>query len=178
MRLIKLIIPATLIATVAVFVSHANAQTMGEYAATTASVGSGASSAGTDLGGSSGTWGASSLGASFEERAGAASASSTGQDFESRAGSMGASATESRWPTSQLQNSGQSADRFSEQTERFGSEKDRFPQRTDLSQTSDRFPKSSFNDNKMGLDTNFSSSSGLDTHYSTSGELDSSHVSN
>jgi hypothetical protein len=165
MRLIKLIVPAALVATLGLFVSQAGAQTMGEYAATTASVGSGASSAGTDLGGSSGTWGASSLGASFDERAGAASSSSSGQDFESRAGSMGASATESRWPTSSFDN-GQGADRFSQQTDRFGSDQDRFPQRTDLSsETSDRFPASSFNDNKMGLDTNYSSSSGLDTHF-------------
>lgn len=164
MRLIKLLVPATLVATLALFVSQANAQTMGEYAATTASVGSGASSAGTDLGGGSGTWAASSLGASFDERAGAASASSSGQDFESRAGAGGGSAAESRWPTSQFDNS-QSADRFSEQTDRLGSDQDRFPQRTDLSESSDRFPTSRFNDNSMGLDASYSSSSGLDTHY-------------
>jgi hypothetical protein len=164
MKLIRLIVPATMVATLAVFMSHADAQTMGEYAATTASVSSGASSAGTDLGGSSGTWGASSLGASFDERAGAASSSSAGQDFDSRAGGMGASATQSRWPTSQLDGS-QSSDRFSSQTDRFGSDQDRFPQQTGLSDTSDRFPASSFNDNKMGLDTNFSSDSGLDTHF-------------
>ena len=164
MRLIKLIVPATLVATLAVFVSHANAQTMGEYAATTASAASGASSAGTDLGGGSGTWGATSLGASFDERAGAASSSSTGQDFESRASAGGDSAADSRWPTSQFDNS-QSADRFSEQTDRFSGDQDRFPQRTELSDTSDRFPDSQFNDNKLGLDTTYSSSSGLDTHY-------------
>jgi hypothetical protein len=167
MRLIKVIVPATLAATLAVFVSHANAQTMGEYAATTASVSSGASSAGTDLGGSSGTWGASSLGASFDERAGAASSSSAGMDFDSRAGG-GASGGDTRWQTtSQLDGAG-STDRFSSQTDRFGSDTARFPEQTGLSDTADRFPESSFNDNKMGLDTHFSSDSGLDN----------SHVSN
>ena len=163
MKLIKLIAPATLIATMAVFVSHANAQTMGEYAATTASVSSGASSGGSELGGGSGTWGATSLGASFDERAGAAS-SSSGVDFESRAGG-GSAGGDGRWPaTSQLDGSG-STDRFDDQNDRFGNDKDRFADRTDLSSTSDRFPESQFNDNKMGLDTNFSSDSGLDTHY-------------
>ncbi len=81
MRLIKLIAPTALIAAVALFAPHAGAQTMGEYATTTAGVGTGAGSMGTsignavssdDLGGGSSTWGASSLGASFDERAGAA----------------------------------------------------------------------------------------------------------
>ena len=90
MRLIKLIAPAALIATLALFAPHADAQTMGEYATTTAGVGSGTSSMGTsigsalgsgDLGGGSRTWGASSLGASFEERAGAASGSGAGAGF-------------------------------------------------------------------------------------------------
>jgi hypothetical protein len=162
MKLIKLIAPATLIATMAVFVSHANAQTMGEYAATTASVSSGASSGGSELGGGSGTWGATSLGASFDERAGAAS-SSSGTDFDSRAGG-GSSGGDARWQTSQLDGSG-SSDRFDSQTDRFGSDQDRFPDRTDLSSSSDRFPESQFNDNSMGIDTNFSSDSGLDTHY-------------
>ena len=168
MRLSKLIVPATVAATLAVFASHAGAQTMGEYAATTASVGSGASSGGTDLGGSE-TWGASSLGASFDERAGAAATSMQG-NFESRAGDMGggsASESGSRWPESQFSNQ---AERFGESDERFGKDQDRFPQRTDLSGSGDRFPASRFNDNSMGLDTHFASSSGLDTHYSSSGE--------
>jgi hypothetical protein len=165
MRISKLIVPATVAATLAVLVSHAGAQTMGEYAATTASVGSGASSAGTELGGSD-TWGASSLGASFDERAGAAATSMQG-NFDSRAGEMSgtsASETGSRFPTSQPSNQ---PDRFSETSERFG-DQDRFPKR-EMS-GSDRFPASRFNDNSMGLDTHFASSSGLDTHYSTSGE--------
>src|ERR1700733_7277058 len=104
MRLIKLIAPTAMIATLALFAPHADAQTMGEYATTTASVGSGTSSMGSsigsvvnsvnsdtsgDIGGGSRTWGASSLGASFDERAGAASGSGAGQGFESRAGSSG-----------------------------------------------------------------------------------------
>ena len=94
MRLIKLIAPATLIAAIALFAPHANAQTMGEYGTATAGVGTGGGSMSTsmvnsvgntvssdDLGGGSSTWGASSLGASFDERAGAASASAAGARF-------------------------------------------------------------------------------------------------
>ena len=49
MRLIKLIAPATLIATLALLAPHANAQTMGEYATTTAGVGTGGGSMGTSI---------------------------------------------------------------------------------------------------------------------------------
>ncbi len=83
MKLVKVIGPGLVIAAVAVFATHANAQTMGEYATTTAATSSGASSMGTSIGGAvgnvsddaggSGTWGASSVGESFEERAGGAS---------------------------------------------------------------------------------------------------------
>ena len=98
-----------LIAAVAMFATHANAQTMGEYATTTAAVSNGAGSMGTSIGGAvgnvsddaggSGTWGASSLGESFEERAGGASGLSAGGNFDSRAGSLsGGSDSQSRWP--------------------------------------------------------------------------------
>jgi len=94
MRLIKLIVPAAMIALLALFASHADAQTMGEYATTVGVASGGATSMGTsigssvsnstdDLGGGSRTWGASSLGGSFDERAGAASGSGLGQDFRS-----------------------------------------------------------------------------------------------
>ena len=111
MRLVKLIVPAALVAVIALFAPHADAQTMGEYATATAGVANGASSMGAsiantvssdNLGGGSTTWGASSVGGSFEERAGAASSSGMGADFESRAGS---STADSRWP-----GSGSSAD--------------------------------------------------------------------
>jgi hypothetical protein len=152
MRLVKLIAPATLIATLALLAPHANAQTMGEYASTTAAVGSGDSSAGTDLGGGSRTWGASSLGASFDERAGALSASGAGADFDSRAGSTGGSASDSRWPTTSPLDGGSGSDRFSDSS-RF-QDQDRFStaERSELS-SSDRFPTRSFNDNQGGLDT-------------------------
>ena len=78
MRLIKLIAPATLIATLALFAPHADAQTMGEYATTVGVASGGDTSMGTSIGshrsgglGGSRTWGASSLGGSFDERAGA-----------------------------------------------------------------------------------------------------------
>ena len=165
MRLSKLIVPAAVAATLAMFVSHAGAQTMGEYAATTASVSSGASSGGTSLG--SDTWAASSLGASFDERAGAASTSMQGS-FAARATEMSGAASSdsgSRWPTSEFSDK---TDRFAESSDRFGAA-DRFPQRGELS-GSDRFPASRFSDSSMGLDKHFASSSGLDTHYSSAGE--------
>jgi len=187
MRLIKLIVPAAFIAVLALFAPHADAQVMGEYAAATAGVGTGAASMSTsvgsgseDLGGSS-TWGASALGGSFEDRVGAASASGAGTDFDSRAGSLkGGSTDEPRWPASQL--SSDTSSRFNDSTDggsgRFSAD-DRFPQRTELSSSSsDRFPPSSFNDNANGLDTHCSSSSGLDTHYSSSSGLDTHYSSN
>jgi hypothetical protein len=168
MRLIKLIGPAAMIATLAVFAPHADAQTMGEYATTVGVASGGGSSMGSgDLGGGSRTWGASSLGASFAERAGAASSSGGGSDFASRAGSLtGGSESASRWPESHFSGGGAS-ERFGGASDRFQNNEDRFKERPDLSGSSDRFPASSFNDNKMGLDTHFSSSSGLDKSYSS-----------
>jgi len=172
MRLIKLIATTALIATLALFAPHANAQTMGEYATVTAGVGSGAGSMGTsigsavnsdDLGGGSRTWGASSLGASFGERAGAVSGSGAGAYFESRAGSSG-SGSDSRWPTSQFQ-SGDSEGRFGDSSSRF-QDQDRFQERSQLS-SEDRFPAGVLDQNRQGLDTHFSSSSGLDNGYSS-----------
>ena len=154
MRLIKLIVPAVLIAVLALFAPHADAQTMGEYAPATAGLGTGGGSMGTsispsigsnDSGGGSGTWGASGLGASWSDRAGAASPLAAGADFESRAGSSVSGSTgESRWPGSAL-----SANTSS----RFGGSSDRFPERSELS-SSDRFPASSFN-NSTGLDSSY-----------------------
>ena len=155
MRLIKLIVPAVLIAVLALFAPHADAQTMGEYAPATAGLGTGGGSMGTSLappsfgsndsGGGSGTWGASGLGASWSDRAGAASPLAAGADFESRAGSSVSGSTgESRWPGSAL-----SANTSS----RFGGSSDRFPERSELS-SSDRFPASSFN-NSTGLDSSY-----------------------
>jgi hypothetical protein len=185
MRLIKLIAPTAMIATLALFAPHADAQTMGEYATTTASAANGAGGLGTsigsvvnsvnsdtsgDIGGGSRTWGASSLGGSFEERAGAASGSSGGAGFDARVGSS-ASGSESRWPTSQSE--GVANDRFAD-TERFKGE-DRFPQRSDAS--ADRFPPGVMDQNQ-GLDSHYSSSSGLDGSHSSSSELDGSYSSN
>jgi hypothetical protein len=184
MRVIKLIAPTALIATLALFAPHAEAQTMGEYATTTASAGNGAGGLGTsigslvnsdtsgDFGGGSRTWGASSLGASFEERAGAASGSGAGQNFESRAGSSGSgSGSDSRWPTRSQDSAN---DRFPDTT-RF-QDGDRFPERTLDSEN--RFPPGVLDQNREGLDTHYSSSSGLDGNYSSSGGLDNSYSSN
>src|SRR5260221_2610999 len=123
MRFIKLIVPATMIATLALFAPRADAQTMGEYATTVGVASGGGSSIGSgDLGGGSRTWGASSLGASFAERAGAASSSGGGSDFASRAGSLtGGSASESRWPESHF-GGGQASDRFGGDSDRFKNE--------------------------------------------------------
>jgi hypothetical protein len=183
MRLIKLIAPATLIATLALLTPQANAQTMGEYATTTAGVGTGGGSMGTSIGNTVGsddlgsrTWGASSLGASFDERAGAASASAGGADFDSRAGSMtGGSASASRWPATSPLESGDGSNRFSD-SNRF-QDQDRFPTRTDLSDSSNRFPPGVLDQNRQGLDSHYSSS-GLDNGYSSSSGLDNSYSSN
>jgi hypothetical protein len=183
MRFIKLMVPATLVAAIAMFAPHACAQTMGEYATTTAGVGSGASSMGasiantvsSDNGGST-TWGASSVGASFDERAGAQSSSGLGGDFESRAGSMtGGSSEDSRWPATSQLDSGDAAGRFGDSS---GTDSARFPDTDRFNQTSqldstDRFPPSAFNDNQNGLDTG-SSRDGLDSSGS-SGGLDNSY---
>src|SRR5258708_13349785 len=119
MRFIELIAPAAMIATLALFAPHADAQTMGEYATTVGVASGGDTSMGTsvgssvgsgDLGGGSRTWGASSLGASFAERAGAASSSGGGSDFASRAGSLtGGSQSASRWPESHFTGGGTAA---------------------------------------------------------------------
>jgi hypothetical protein len=179
MRFIKLIAPAMLLGGLALLPTLANAQTMGEYATTTAGVASGGGSMGTnfappsfgsnDSGGSS-TWGASRLGATFDERAGAGS-QSPGGGFDSRAGSMtGGSNSQSRWPKTQL-DSGAGQDRFGANNDRFGATKDRFGEHKELAGSQDRFPKSAFTDNRQGLDTHFASG-GLDNHYSIGG-LDS-----
>jgi hypothetical protein len=169
MRLTNLIVPAAMIAAIALFAPHAGAQTMGEYATTVSgaaggagslgtSVGSAVSSVSNGLGGGSSTWEASSLGASFEERAGAESG--LGADFESRAGSS----SESRFSSSRF-DGGDSESRFSD-SGRF-QDGDRFKERSDFSASSDRFPTRSFNDNQNGLDTHYSASSGLDSSHSS-----------
>jgi hypothetical protein len=163
MKLTKLIVPAALIVALALFAPHANAQTMGEYATTTAGVASGGGSMGTNFGPpdlGSQTWSATSVGGSFADRVGGTSPYANGGDFESRAGSTGASASDSRWPTSQFQ--GADSNRFGDSSSRFGSS-DRFPQRSDLS-SSDRFPASRFSGNDSGLDTRVNAM-GLDTHF-------------
>jgi hypothetical protein len=181
MKLIKLIAPSALIAAIALFAPHADAQTMGEYATTVAGVGSGGGSMGTsigsavnsvssagsgELGGGSQTWGASSLGASFDERAGAASGSGSGESFESRAGaSSSGSTSESRWPASQF-TSGDSGTRFGDSSTRF-QDQGRFTERTDLAGSADRFPAGALDQNHQGLDSHYSSSSELDNSYSS-----------
>ena len=184
MRLVKLIGPSMVIAAVAMFATHANAQTMGEYATTTAATSSGASSMGTSIGsavgnvsddaGGSSTWGASSLGESFEDRAGGASGFGAG-NFDSRAGAQsGGSDAQSRWPTSSF-GDGSSNDRFADSSgggsdgsdSRFGTT-DRFTERTDLGGTEDRFPGTGFSDASGGMDTIYDRT-GLDSSGSTSG---------
>jgi len=187
MRLIKLIVPAAAIAVFAMSAPHAGAQTMGEYATTVGVASGGGSGMGTSIdntlsgggsGGGSTTWGASSLGGSFDERAGAASGAGMGGDFEVRAGnSANGPSTESRWPTTGFAAAG-AADRFSDSSNPRFTDSDRFADKNQLSNPSDRFPGTGFSDNKMGLDTHYASSSELDTHYSTSGELDNSNSPN
>ena len=163
MRLVKLIASGALIALLALFAPHADAQTMGEYAGATAGVGTAGGSMGTnaspssigssDIGGGSSTWGASGVGASFEERAGAASPFGAGADFESRAGSAAIGSAGGRcWPGSSLDADTSSS--FGGSSGRFP-DQDRFPNRDELSSSSDRFPASSLDDSRTGLDTNY-----------------------
>src|SRR5713101_7425601 len=110
MSLKKLLLPAAvLIAVMSFLASHAQAQTMGEYATTTAGIGTGGGSMGTSFtpptsfGESSQTWGVSGTGSSWADRASAVSGSSLGTDFATRAGSVSSGAgTESRWPDTGL----------------------------------------------------------------------------
>jgi hypothetical protein len=162
MKLVKLIVPAALIAMLAVFAPRADAQTMGEYASGSSSMGTAISSSVASTGGGSSTWGASSVGASFDQRAGSASGSS-GSDFESRAGSSSNGTTgTARWPQSKFGSSSSSsgfgagtASRWGDSAARFGTQ-DRFTENSAWSSgSSDRFPASSFNDNHNGFDTNY-----------------------
>jgi hypothetical protein len=173
MRYIKLIAPAMLLTGLALLPSHAGAQTMGEYATTTAGVSSGGGSMGTDFAPSSSTWGASRLGASFQERAGAAS-QSAGGDFDARAGSLtGGSASESRWPGTELSSAAAPTDRFGDSsggsTDRFPTDDTRFCSHSEFTSSADRFGKSAFSGNSAGLDTNYSIG-GLDNHYNTANQ--------
>jgi hypothetical protein len=162
----KMLLPAALIAVTALLAPCANAQTMGEYAGTTAGVGMGSGSMGTSFsiptsmgssGGSSGTWGASRLGSSFDERAAAVSGSGMGQSFESRASALSSSHTsESRWPGSGISSAG-SGNRFGT-SERFKTG-DRFTTNERFSSSESRWPGNAFKDH-MGLDTNYNSVNG------------------
>jgi hypothetical protein len=173
MSLKNLLLPAAvLISVIAFLASHANAQTMGEYATTTAGVGTGTGSMSTGFslpsfpgssgsGASSQTWGVSGTGSSWSDRAGAASGSGLGADFESRAGSMSSgAAAQSRWPDSGLskvQGLSFEKSKLDEGEDRFGGS-DRFPSR-DFS-SANRWPTSSLSDSKSGLDTSYNSVSG------------------
>lgn len=172
MSLKKLLLPAAVLISVIAFLSsHANAQTMGEYATTTAGVGTGGGSMGTGFslpsipgsngsGESSQTWGVSGTGSSWSDRAGAASGS--GGDFASRAGSMSSgAATQSRWPDTGLSNTPGLTFGSSKLDEggkdRFAGS-DRFPSR-DFSSES-RWRASSLADSKGGLDSSYNSVNG------------------
>ena len=165
MSLKKMLLPAALIAVIALLAPRANAQTMGEYATTTSGAASGAggmapsfslpsfSTNANNSGGSSGTWGASRLGASFDERAAAVSGSGLGQSFESRAAALTSShASESRWPGTGFSSTG-SQNRFGGESDRFKTE-DRFTANNDRFSSQNRWPGSSFQDH-MGLDTHY-----------------------
>ena len=137
----KLTVSAALLAFVAFVAPRANAQTMGEYATTTAGISTGAGSMssstamapslGSDnTGGGSHTWGSSSYGASWSDRVGAGAGLSGGTDFASRAATAGSvrDNTESRFPGTGFSTQDASESRFgsserwkSSSAERFGS---------------------------------------------------------
>jgi len=181
MSLKKIVLPAALLALIALLAPRANAQTAGEYAGVTAGAASGGGSSGgsfslpvpsigsSDSGASSGTWGVSGTGGSFEDRAGAVSGSGLGADFESRAGAASSGfGGESRWPGTGF--SGAEGSHFGGASDRFPTG-DRFAERSDFS-TEGRWSGTSFSDH-MGLDSN-SSRDGLDGSYSHGG-LDSNN---
>lgn len=165
MNLKKMLLPAALIALMALLAPCASAQTMGEYASTTAGIGTGSGSMGTSFslpsgslgGGSSGTWGASRLGSSFDERAAAVSGSGMGQSFESRVAALSGRCfcSESRWPGTGFAGGG-SKSRFGT-SDRF-STGDRFTANDRFSSGS-RWPGSTFQDH-MGLDSHYNSVNG------------------
>lgn len=173
MSLKKMLLPAALIAVIALLAPRANAQTMGEYATTTAGVGTAGGGMGTNFavpnsvgptdngGGSSSTWGASGLGSSWSERAGATSGSGLGASFDSRAGSMTSGFdTKSRWPETGFpgrQENSSSASRL-DSASRFSSG-DRFTEHGELSSSASRWPTSSLSDH-MGIDSTFNSING------------------
>ena len=165
MSLKNMLLTAAVMAVMALLAPRANAQTMGEYATTTASVGTGAGSMGTSFslpsipsGGNSGTWGASRLGSSFDERAAAVSGSGLGQSFDSRAAAAAGRCfcSEGRWPVSGLAGAA-SKDRFGT-SDRF-STADRFTANDRFSSSDKRWKGSSFQDH-MGLDTHYNSVNG------------------
>jgi hypothetical protein len=159
----KILLPAAALLLVGSFLaSRAGAQTMGEYATTTASSTSAPMSTDFappqgDNGGSSRTWGVSALGSSWSDRAGAASGLGQATDFASRASAMTSQSAgaESRWPETGISSAKSSFDNAS--SDRFSASQDRFPSR-DLSSDC-RWPASSFPDNK-GLDSTFNTLSG------------------
>ena len=167
----KMLLPAALIAVIAMLAPRANGQTMGEYATTTAGAASGAGGMGpsfslpvpsisNDNGGSSGTWGASRLGASFEERAAAVSGSGKGESFEARAAAMSGRCfcSESRWPGTGFSGNSGSKDRFGASEDRFKTG-DRFTANDRFTSSGSRWPTSSFQDH-MGLDNHYNSVNG------------------
>ncbi|HUO05882.1 MAG TPA: hypothetical protein VMU16_11865 [Candidatus Binataceae bacterium] len=174
MKIVLLAAPAIAIAAVTLIAPHAQAQTMGEYAAVTSSSSTGAQAGAASVpnespafdisnSNSGGTWGASKLGESWDERAGSASGGgSGGGDFESRAGGSAGAGGSSRWPQqSGLAQQGGGggggggggSDRFAEASDRFGNTDQRFGESKGLDQ-GDRFPSSSFHDNS-GVDNSF-----------------------
>lgn len=174
MSLKNLLLPAAVLISVMAFLaSHANAQTMGEYATTTAGAATESKSIGTDfatkdVGEGSRTWGVSGVGSSWADRAGAASGSGLGADFASRAASMSAgNAAASRWPETGLSSAqgisfgtsklDEGTDRFSNGDSSQDSGKERFP--SHCFSPAGRWPTSSLADSN-GLDTKFNSANG------------------
>jgi hypothetical protein len=156
MLLSKLILPTAILAMLALCAGRASAQTMGEYATTSAIASGGASTVTSvapdsgELGGGSRTWGASALGGSWSDRVGAVAPS--GADFEARAGSSTNESTgDSRFPASRF--AADTSGRFSDSSGRF-SDQDRFAARSSAS-WAERFPASSFHDNNSGVDNSY-----------------------
>ncbi|MDO8431845.1 MAG: hypothetical protein Q7S58_05475 [Candidatus Binatus sp.] len=158
---VSIALPLATLAITIVVGGAASAQTMGEYASTTAM--STARKPAAAAMPEHRTWETNKWGGSFSDRVGKGS----GGDFSSRASAgKGETSNESRWPGSSIGEMKTGDTKRFDSGERFKSDEKRFAgsERTRFGGDKDRFAPSRFHDNQ-GLDERYNSS-GLDTRYS------------
>jgi hypothetical protein len=168
--MVSILMPAVAVAATIVVGGIADAQTMGEYANTTAmataSRPDASIAAAPELNAPTRrTWETNPWGGKWSDRVG------NGGDFSSRASGGGESSKNSRWPGSAIADTQQNGGKRFDSGERFKSDEQRFAggDAKRFEADSRRFPDSRFRDsNDMGLDRNYSRS-GIDQSYTTSG---------